>query len=62
MDSSITWSRMSDRQKLTPAPPLVTSVDERWDEGPLCVGLAVGETGVGRIHVAISLSIVHLGG
>ena len=41
---------------------LVTSVDERWDEGPLCVGLAVGETGVGRIHVAISLSIVHLGG
>jgi hypothetical protein len=42
--------------------PLVTSVDERWEKGPWCVGLAVEETGVGRVHVAISLSIVHLGG
>jgi len=41
---------------------LVTSVDERWEKGPWCVGLAVEETGVGRVHVAISLSIVHLGG
>jgi hypothetical protein len=40
----------------------VTSVDQSQEKGPYRIDVAIEQTGVGQIDIAISLPVVHLGG